>query len=80
MSASTEIRRIRGRIAEEQITHIALARQIQITPSKFSRILHGHQDVPDDFVERTEAAIDIVVRARAEAERAYRQGLASGGL
>lgn len=73
---SPEIRQLRGRLAEIGIQRQVLAKSLGMDPSTLSAILHGRRRVPESFLARATAALDIYEVAERAAQEARARKLA----
>jgi len=72
---STDISKLRGRIAESGIQKQELARALDIHPTLLSAILHGRRPPPEGFEARVYATLDKLEAAEAAAEEARQRVL-----
>ena len=74
---SSEIRAIRGRLAEAGVTQHDLAEQLGMHPTKLNHILRGRRSPTPDFCALAMAALARLERAEQAAAEARRKALTS---
>ena len=75
---TSEIPRLRGRLAEVGIRHADFARYYGIHPTFFSAILTGRRKAPEDFAERAHLLVDRFEAANAAARAAWERAMEEG--
>ena len=72
------INRLRGRLAELGVTQQDLADLLGINPTLLNHILKGRRPPPPDFIERANAALDLLEAAKKAGSEAWERVLAGG--
>ena len=75
-----DIRHLRGRIAELDLTQHDLAKALGINATAVNQILNGRRKPPADFEQRATAALDRLERAEKAAQEARQRVLKEEGV
>ena len=78
VSPMQNMTRLRGRLAELGVTQQDLADHLGINPTLLNHILKGRRPPSTNFIERANAALNLIAAAKKAANEAWERVLAGG--